>query len=85
MLSMSKITVLLFATLRQSAGVRSIELEIPEHMDVQGLRDMLGRDYPSLRASLSTVLVAIDREYAFDDAPIPANSEVALFPPVSGG
>ena len=32
-----------------------------------------------------TVVVAINREFAFDDALIPAGGEVALFPPVSGG
>jgi molybdopterin converting factor small subunit len=38
-----------------------------------------------LTESLKTVVVAINREFAFDDALIPAGGEVALFPPVSGG
>jgi molybdopterin converting factor subunit 1 len=82
---MNRIKVLFFATLRQRAGMKSLELEIPEGMDVQGLRDQLGRDYPALTESLKTVVVAINREFAFDDALIPAGGEVALFPPVSGG
>jgi molybdopterin synthase sulfur carrier subunit len=82
---MSKIRVLFFATMRQAAGVKALEVEVPEQLNVQGLLDMLGRDYPALRAHLKTVLVAINREFAFADAIIPADSEVGLFPPVSGG
>ncbi|HEY5982756.1 MAG TPA: molybdopterin converting factor subunit 1 [Anaerolineales bacterium] len=82
---MNKVKVLFFATLRQRAGMKSLELEIPEDMDVQGLRAQLSRDYPALRESLKTVVVSINREFAFDEAVIPANGEIALFPPVSGG
>ena len=85
MWSMSRIRVLLFATMRQAVGVKALELEIPDQLNVQGLLEMLGRDYPALREHLKTVLVAINREFAFPDAIIPADSEVGLFPPVSGG
>jgi molybdopterin converting factor small subunit len=33
----------------------------------------------------SHVLISVNQEYAFDEAIIPADAEVALFPPVSGG
>ena len=82
---MNRIKVLFFATLRQRAGMKALELEIPDGMSVQALRDQLSRDYPNLRESLKTVVVSINREFAFDDAIIPAEGEVALFPPVSGG
>jgi molybdopterin converting factor subunit 1 len=82
---MNKIKVLFFATLRQRAGAREIDLEVPEALDVRGLRQRLAGEFPDLRSSLGTVLVAINREYAFDEALIPLNAEVALFPPVSGG
>ena len=48
---MSKVKVLFFATLRQAAGVKALELEIPERLNVQGLLEMLGRDYPALQCS----------------------------------
>jgi len=54
-------------------------------MTVQGLKDKLARDYPKLRQAMETVLVAINREYAFDEAILPEAAEVAMFPPVSGG
>ncbi len=82
---MSKVKVLLFATLRQLAGTKAIEVEIPEGTDVRALKEQLSREHPALKESLTRVLVAINREYAFDDAIVPANSEVGLFPPVSGG
>ena len=82
---MNSIKVLFFATLRQRAGMKSLELDVPDDMDVRGLRDQLGRDYPALSESLKTVVVAINREFAFDEAVIPPKGEVALFPPVSGG
>lgn len=82
---MNKIKVLLFATLRDRAGAKSLEIEIPDGTTVQGLKDRIARDYPNLKQSMETVLISINREYAFDDAVVPPDTEVAMFPPVSGG
>lgn len=82
---MNRIKLLFFATIRDRAGVKSMELDIPEDMTVQGLKDKLAKEYPNLKESMKSVLVTIDREYAFDEAVIPQNAELALFPPVSGG
>lgn len=85
MLPMSKIKVLLFATLRERAGTKSLDLDIPKNLDVSGLREQIASEHPVLKEHIKNALVAIDREYAFEDAIIPHNSEIALFPPVSGG
>lgn len=82
---MNRIKLLFFATLRDRAGTRSMDLEIPENMTVQGLKEKLAEEYPNLRDSMKSVLITIDREYAFDEAVIPSNAEMAMFPPVSGG
>jgi molybdopterin converting factor subunit 1 len=82
---MNKIRLLFFATLRERAGVKSLDLEIPEEMTVRGLKEKLAAEYPSLGESLKSVLITINREYAFDEAVIPPGAEMALFPPVSGG
>jgi molybdopterin converting factor subunit 1 len=82
---MNRIKLLFFATLRDRAGTRSMELDIPADLTVQGLKDKLSNEYPRLKESMSSVLIAINREYAFDDAVIPQNAELAMFPPVSGG
>ena len=82
---MNHVKLLFFATLRDRAGTKSVELDVPADLTVQGLKEKVSNEYPSLRESMSSVLITINREYAFDDAVIPANAELAMFPPVSGG
>jgi molybdopterin converting factor subunit 1 len=82
---MNHVKLLFFATLRDRAGTKSIELDIPPDLTVQGLKDKISTEYPNLKESMSSVLVTINREYAFDEAIIPINAELAMFPPVSGG
>ncbi len=79
------IKILFFATIRDRAGTKSLDLEIPAGTTVQGLNDLIARDYPNLKQSMQTVLISVNKEYAFDEAVIPVNAEVAMFPPVSGG
>jgi molybdopterin converting factor subunit 1 len=82
---MNKIKLLFFATIRDRAGAKSLEIDIPTDLTIQGLKEKLSADYPNLRDSMKSVLITINREYAFDDAIVPSNAEVAMFPPVSGG
>jgi molybdopterin synthase catalytic subunit len=82
---MNHIKLLFFATIRDRAGVKSLELDVPVDLTVQGLKDKLSADYPNLKESMRSVLVTINREYAFNEAVLPPNAEIALFPPVSGG
>lgn len=82
---MNRVKLLFFATLRDRAGAKSMELDIPTDLTVQGLKDKISNEYPNLKESMSSVLITINREYAFDDALIPLNAELAMFPPVSGG
>ena len=82
---MNHIKLLFFATLRDRVGTKSMELDIPADLTVQGLKAKLSSEYPSLKESMSSVLTTINREYAFDDAVIPQDAELAMFPPVSGG
>jgi molybdopterin converting factor small subunit len=62
-----------------------MDLDVPEDMTVQGLKEKLAEEYPTLKESMKSVLITINREYAFDEAVIPPNAEMAMFPPVSGG
>jgi molybdopterin converting factor subunit 1 len=82
---MNKIKVLFFATLREKAGVGETELEIPDALSVADFKQLLFKQFPNLPQSTANLLVAINKEYAFDQELIPAGAEVALFPPVSGG
>ena len=82
---MNRVKLLFFATLRDRAGMRSMELDVPLDLTIQGLKEKISMEYPNLKESMRSVLITINREYAFDEAIIPQNAEVAMFPPVSGG
>jgi len=82
---MNRIKLLFFATIRERAGTKFMELDIPEELTVQGLKDKISDEYPNLKESMKSVLITINREYAFDEAVIPQGAEMAMFPPVSGG
>ena len=82
---MNQVKALFFATLRDRAGVRSIELEIPPQTNVSEFKALLVEKFPTLAGFLNHTLTSINHEYVFDDTMIPSNAEIALFPPVSGG
>jgi len=82
---MNRIKVLFFATLRDRAGTKFAELEIPEETTVQTLKGLVVDHYPGLKETMDTVVISINREFAFDESIVPENAEVAMFPPVSGG
>ena len=66
--------------LRERAGAGEVVLELPEGARV---RDALARS-PELAEGLPLVM-AVNREYADEDAPLVAGDELALIPPVCGG
>lgn len=79
------ITVKLFASLRREAGTDELALELPAGATVGDAVAAL-RDGPlPWLPDRATFAVAVDREYAADDAPLEPGSELALVPPVSGG
>ncbi len=82
---MSKVKVLFFATLRDRAGTRAVEIEVPAGTTVGTLKGLIAQQYPALKPSLDVAIVAINREFAQDEAVVPDLAEIALFPPVSGG
>ncbi len=82
---MSNVKLLFFATLRDRAGMKSVEMQLPEGTTVAALKDRIVEQFPALASSIPTVLVAINREYAADEAVVPDGADVAFFPPVSGG
>ena len=80
-----RVKVLFFATLKERAGTKSVEIDIPENTTVKRLKEQVVITYPNLTKSMETVIVALNKEFAFDDALIPKDAEIAFFPPVSGG
>ena len=82
---MNKIKLLFFATIRDRIGVKTLEMDIPVDLTIQGLKEKLSSEHPDVKESLKSVLVTINREYAFNEAVIPADAEIGMFPPESGG
>jgi len=83
------ITLVYLARLRESLGVPSEIVELPEHIGtVSALLGWLRGRGGSWAAELApgrAVRVAVNFDVAKADTPIRAGDEVALFPPVTGG
>lgn len=79
------LTVQLFAQARDLAGTAAFRLELSPSPTVADVRAALTAREPRLNPIADSLLVAVDGEYATNDALIPENAEVACFPPVSGG
>lgn len=82
---MNKIKVFLFATFKDRVGKNMVEVELPADIQVSEFKKIVKDQFPVLAEGISSMLVAVNKEFAFDDDTIPADAEVALFPPVSGG
>lgn len=82
---MNKVSVLFFSTFRDRVGEREITIEIPVDCTVTQIKDIVAKKYPLLGDHLDFILVAINKDFAFDNDIIPDGAEVAFFPPVSGG
>jgi MoaE-MoaD fusion protein len=79
-----RVSVRLFAGLRERAGTDRIEVELPDEASVADvLAAMATTPVGALRPR--ECVVAVNREYAGADEPVRAGDEVALVPPVSGG
>ena len=72
------VSVRLFAGLRERAGRDRVEVELPDGAVVS---DLLA----AMDVAPRSCVVAINREYADEAAPVREDDEVALVPPVSGG
>jgi molybdopterin converting factor subunit 1 len=82
---MDHIKILLFANLRDYAGTKLIELEIPSGTTLHELTNLLVEKYPRLDKVRDSMITAVNREYTADEQVIPDGAEIAYFPPVSGG
>lgn len=75
----------LFATLKASTGLSSVELELTDSATVADMVNGLTERFPSISPLLTTSLVAVNHEFAAADQLLFAGDEIALFPAVSGG
>lgn len=75
-----RVTVRLFAQLRERAGSTSIDLDLPDGAVVRDAIAAMG----ALTEGLPVVM-AVNREYADESSVLSPGDELALIPPVSGG
>src|SRR5687767_15025214 len=75
-----EVTIRLFAMLRERAGARELQLDLPDGASVGDAVAALGE----LAEGLPLVM-AVNREYAPESQVLDPGDELALIPPVSGG
>ena len=80
-----RVTVRLFARLRDIAGASDLELELPDGATARALWDTLAAEHSELGRYRDAVSTAINAEYARMDRTLTDGDEVAFLPPVSGG
>jgi MoaE-MoaD fusion protein len=80
------VTILLFATLKDRAGVDRVTLTLTAaETTLTELKAALSQQYATLTESLNSAVAAINQEFAFGHEAVRDGDEVAFFPPVSGG
>ena len=80
-----RVTVRLFARLRDLAGAGELVRDVPAPATVQTVWAGLVAVMPALAQYEKTMSVAVNAEYARMSAAVNEGDEVAFLPPVSGG
>lgn len=79
------IRVLYFASVRDAVGRDEEQRDLPDNIETAGdLADQLAIEWPVF-ADRKRLRVAVDQVMAGFDTPIRGASEIAFFPPVTGG
>jgi molybdopterin converting factor small subunit len=58
---------MLFATLKDRAGTHQVTVELPDGASTADLVSALGAQHPALAPALASAVVAVNREFAFED------------------
>jgi molybdopterin converting factor subunit 1 len=82
---MNRMTLKLFATLRERAGGAEFVREFPEGATVAEMWQALKREFPALAGYRDSIGFAVNQEYVEGDFRPHPGDEVAFIPPVSGG
>jgi sulfur-carrier protein len=80
-----RVTVRLFARLREIAGTGDLERELPDGATVGTVWETLVAEWRDLEPHARTLSSARNLEHARFDTPVADGDEVAFLPPVSGG
>ena len=80
-----RVTVRLFARLRDLAGAGELACDVPAGSRVSDVWRALAERHPAVAPHASSVSAAVNADYARMDAEVADGDEVAFLPPVSGG
>ncbi|MFI5182785.1 MAG: molybdopterin converting factor subunit 1 [Vicinamibacteria bacterium] len=80
-----RVRLKLFASLRESVGAGTLDLDLPEGATAEDAWARLVAAHPSLASRRGSLAAAVNRRYTPFDAPLSAGDEVVFIPPVSGG
>jgi molybdopterin converting factor subunit 1 len=80
-----RVTVRLFARLREIANAGELELEVETPATIQAVWAQLASRYPELAPYSASVSAARNLEYGRMDTAVSDGDEIAFLPPVSGG
>ncbi len=80
-----KITVQLFAILREIAGDSQLTLEVASGITARQAAQILAERFPKFRGHLGTLSFAVNGAVVPAETVLPDLCELALLPPVSGG
>jgi molybdopterin converting factor subunit 1 len=80
-----RVTVRLFARLRDLAGSGELIRDVPDQATVRSVWTGLVAEIPALGDYERTMSVAVNADYSRMSAPVSDGDEVAFLPPVSGG
>jgi molybdopterin converting factor subunit 1 len=80
-----RVTVQLFARLRELAGCSRCEMQVPDGSTVDDVWRALAERHPALAPFAGAVSCAVNTDFAGMQASVVDGDEVAFLPPVSGG
>lgn len=80
-----KVRAEFYSRLREIAGARELECELPPGAKIGDLFEQLCARHPQLRRFERTVLFGKGVEFAKRDEPLCENDVIAIMPPVQGG
>jgi molybdopterin converting factor subunit 1 len=80
-----RVTVKLFARLRELAGAGELVVDVPPGSRVQDVWAALVAAHPAVAAYGRSMSCAVNLDYARMTAPVAEGDDVAFLPPVSGG
>ena len=80
-----RISVKLFAVLRERAGTGELTLDLPEGATVESATSSLVHRLPAIASYAPRVACAVNQEYVRAETRLKDGDELALIPPVSGG